>query len=170
LELFARHGYESTTVAQIAAAAGVTEMTFYRHFGTKAQLLIDDPYDPLIADAIGAQPTHLPVLLRVVRGIRAAWLALPITDEAPIRDRLSIAADTPSLLPVMRASTATTEAAIVNRLVADGADPEVAAVASAAAMAALMTALTRWAQGASGKTLGETIVRALDILEVSDGR
>ena len=35
LDLFARQGYERTTVAQIAAAAGVTEMTFYRHFGSK---------------------------------------------------------------------------------------------------------------------------------------
>ena len=49
-ELFARQGYEQTTVAQIAEAAGVTEMTFYRHFGSKDQLLVDDPYDPLIAE------------------------------------------------------------------------------------------------------------------------
>lgn len=60
LELFARQGYEATTVAQIAAAAGVTEMTFYRHFGTKDQLLLDDPYDPLMAGAVAAQPPGLP--------------------------------------------------------------------------------------------------------------
>ena len=35
MDLFTRGGYEKTTVAQIAAAAGVTEMTFYRHFGSK---------------------------------------------------------------------------------------------------------------------------------------
>jgi AcrR family transcriptional regulator len=80
-ELFGRQGYEQTTVAQIAAAAGVTEMTFYRHFGSKVQLLIDDPYDPLIAAAIAEQPRNLPPLARTVRGIRLAWRRLPITDD-----------------------------------------------------------------------------------------
>ena len=72
LDLFARQGYDATTVAQIAGAAGVTEMTFYRHFGSKDRLLLDDPYDPLMAGAIGHQPTGLPPLSRAVRGVRAA--------------------------------------------------------------------------------------------------
>ena len=33
LDLFERQGFEDTTVAQIVAAADVTEMTFYRHPG-----------------------------------------------------------------------------------------------------------------------------------------
>jgi len=85
-ELFSRQGYEQTTVAQIAAAAGVTEMTFYRHFGSKVQLLVDDPCDPLIAAAIAEQPVELPPLIRTVRGIRLAWRRLPITDEEPVRE------------------------------------------------------------------------------------
>ncbi len=39
LELFAERGYDATTVAQIAAAAGVTEMTFFRHFAGKREVL-----------------------------------------------------------------------------------------------------------------------------------
>lgn len=39
LELFARHGYQSTTATQIAAAAGVSRATFFLHFPTKAALL-----------------------------------------------------------------------------------------------------------------------------------
>ena len=35
LELFEEQGYEPTTVEQIARAAGVTPMTFFRHFPTK---------------------------------------------------------------------------------------------------------------------------------------
>jgi AcrR family transcriptional regulator len=166
-ELFARHGYEQTTVAQIAAAAGVTEMTFYRHFGSKVQLLIDDPYDPLIAEAIGEQPAGLPPLARTVRGIRLAWRRLPITDEEPIRVRVAIAAATPSLLPALRASTAATETAITERLIADGTDATDAAVAAAAAMAALMTGLTRWAVSDDG-SLGAALERSLDVLETSN--
>ena len=166
-ELFARQGYEQTTVAQIAAAAGVTEMTFYRHFGSKVQLLVDDPYDPLIAKAIGEQPAELPPLIRTVRGIRLAWRRLPITDEEPVRERVAIAAATPSLLPALRASTAATEKAISEQLVADGADPTEAAVAAAAAMAALMTGLIRWAV-TDGGALGAAVERSLDVLEAGN--
>ena len=49
LHLFASRGYEQTTVADIAAAAGVTPMTFFRHFGDKEGVVLGDPYDPLIA-------------------------------------------------------------------------------------------------------------------------
>ena len=131
LDLFTRSGYDGTTVAEIAAAAGVTEMTFYRHFGSKAQVLIDDPYDPLIAEAIGRQPIGLPPLLRTVRGIRETWRALPITEEAPIRQRIALVAEAPSLYPAIRASSAATEIAIADRLTQDGADPDEAAIAAA---------------------------------------
>ena len=163
-ELFSRQGYEQTTVGQIAAAAGVTEMTFYRHFGSKVQLLVDDPYDPLIATAIGEQPAELPPLVRTVRGIRLAWRRLPITDEEPVRERVAIVAATPSLLPALRASTAASEKVITEQLVADGTDPTGAAVAAAAAMAALMTGLTRWAVTDDG-ALGAAVERSLDVLE-----
>jgi AcrR family transcriptional regulator len=166
-ELFAVKGYEQTRVADIAAAADVTEMTFYRHFGSKDQLLIDDPYDPLIAGAIGEQPPELAPLARTVRGIRLAWRRLPITDDGPIRLRIAIAGSTPALLPVLRASTAATEKAITDQLVADGADRTEAAIAAAATMAALMTGLTRWAV-ADGGQLVDAVERSLDVLEQRD--
>ncbi len=166
-ELFADKGYEQTTVAQIAKAAGVTEMTFYRHFGSKDQLLIDDPYDPLIVKAIGEQPAELPALVRTVRGIRLAWRRLPIGNDDPVRERVAIVAATPSLLPMMRASTSATEAAIARQLVADGSDATEAAVAAAAAMAALMTGLMRWAV-ADDRALGSAIERSLNVLEPGD--
>ena len=52
LDLFERQGYEQTTVAEIARAAGVTEMTFFRYFPAKEHLLLDDPYDPVLTAAI----------------------------------------------------------------------------------------------------------------------
>ncbi len=164
LELFATDGYEKTTVAQIASAAGVTEMTFYRHFGTKDQLLVDDPYDPLIVAAIADQPRNLPPLHRAARGVRSAWRNLPITDAQPVRERLAIVAASPSLAPAVRAGTAATEAAIAVQLTTDGADPDDAAVAAAAVMAALMTGLLRWAASGDG-ALSDAIEHSLDVLE-----
>lgn len=39
IELMAEKGYESTTTKEIAVAAGVNEVTLFRHFGSKQKLL-----------------------------------------------------------------------------------------------------------------------------------
>jgi AcrR family transcriptional regulator len=39
LELFGERGFEQTTVAEIAARAGLTERTFFRHFADKREVL-----------------------------------------------------------------------------------------------------------------------------------
>lgn len=39
--LFAVHGYENVTTEQIAAAAGVSPSTFFRHIPSKEELLLD---------------------------------------------------------------------------------------------------------------------------------
>ena len=39
-ELFLAHGYQGTTVDQIAAAAEVSKQTVYKHFGDKRELLL----------------------------------------------------------------------------------------------------------------------------------
>src|SRR5256885_3470589 len=40
-DVFAERGYEGTRVADIAAAAGVSNGALYAHFGSKAELLVD---------------------------------------------------------------------------------------------------------------------------------
>lgn len=166
LDLFERQGYEATTVAQIAHAAGVTEMTFFRYFAAKEHLLLDDPYDPVLIAAIGAQPHSDPPFLRAARGIRAAWRALPEPETPIIRRRVRIAAHTSSLRGAMWRSTGNTEQAIVEQLVTDGATPEVARVAAASVLAALVAGLFSWAEHET-QTLAEAIERALDVIEVA---
>ncbi|GLI26206.1 hypothetical protein ARHIZOSPH14_04480 [Agromyces rhizosphaerae] len=168
LELFERQGYDATTAAQIAAAAGVSEMTFFRHFASKERALVDDPYDPVIARQVAEAPGHLPPLVRATTGVRVAWSALPEPETDEVRRRLRIAARTPSLQAAMRGNAVATEDAIVEALCtpADGpgTDPAVARIAAAAVMAALLASLLAWADADEGG-LGEAVLGALDVLE-----
>lgn len=163
LELFVTQGFDQTTVAQIAAAASVSEMTFFRYFRSKDALLIDDPYDPLIGDAIAALDRGLDPLVRAATGIRHAWRSLPEPADERTRVRVRIVRTTPSLQGTMWSSNASTERVIVAQLVADGAEPFAATVAASACLAALMTALYDWAAH-EDSPLGPRIERALDVL------
>jgi len=50
IDLFAEHGYDQTSVEQIAQAAGVSRSTFFRQFGGKEDVVFAD-HETLIADA-----------------------------------------------------------------------------------------------------------------------
>lgn len=165
LQLFADRGYDQTTVADIAAQAGVTPMTFFRHFASKERVVIDDPYDPAMAEAVLSQPSELPVLERVRRGLLAAWDQVSADEEDEVRRRLQIGASHAGLRARMRESSADTEAAIVEVLVADGVARFDATVAAAAVLGALTAALLQWATGQGPSSLGEAVTGALRVLQ-----
>src|SRR3954468_3734849 len=76
-ELFTEHGYERTTIAQIAAAADIGTRTFFSYFATKEELLFSQADNRVGAalDAIAKRrPNDSPaeVLLRAVRDAAAA--------------------------------------------------------------------------------------------------
>jgi AcrR family transcriptional regulator len=164
MELFAERGYDGTSAGEIAARAGVTEMTFFRHFPTKASLLVDDPYDPLIGAAIRRQPTGLDPISRAARGVRSAWRQLPPPAVDEVRVRLRIVAQTPTLRTTMAGGTAATESVIADALTRDGTSRRDAMIAAAAVMAALNTALLDWSL-TDHEGLGQAIDSALDVLE-----
>lgn len=162
LDLFERHGYDATTVAQIATAAGVTPMTFFRHFPTKDAVLVTDPYDPVIAAAVGHQPRELDPLQRVRQGFLAALTEITPVEDATARRRVAVVAATPSLRAAVVAGNDATQTAIVDQLVADGVPRFDAAVVTAACLAAVSAALLAWAESdVDDATLGELVQRAL---------
>ncbi|MDP3894974.1 TetR/AcrR family transcriptional regulator [Nocardioides sp.] len=164
VELFAEHGYDATTVAQVAARAGVTEMTAFRHFPSKADLVLDDPYDPVMVDALRRQDTGLPPLVRVARAVREAWREVPEPAAAHVRARMRVAAASPTLRGSLWRNTARTERMLAEQLVADGTPRPIARVAASAALAALMTSLLDWASSEVGE-LGEAIESALGVVD-----
>jgi AcrR family transcriptional regulator len=165
LELFASQGYHETTVAQIAARVGVSEMTFFRHFPSKEDSLLADPYDPLIAAAVAEQPREWDVVRRVVQGVRTAWHAVPEPASAQVRLRVRIAAQTPSLRAAIWRNTEATEQVIVSALEADGTDRLSARAASAAVLAGITAALLEWSASENGE-LGPMVDRVLDLFQI----
>lgn len=164
LDLFEEQGFEATTVAQIAAAAGVTPMTFFRYFPSKESVILDDPYDPVMAAAAVAQPRDLPPLVRVARGVREAWARVPEPDSELVRRRVRVCVASPGLRTAAYGNTWRSASAIAEALVADGVPALPAHAAAAAVMAALTAALFEWATQ-PGLELAGTVLTVLDLLE-----
>jgi len=97
IALFRRQGYEATTVQQIAEAAVISESTFYRYFPTKADVVLRDDYDPLIAEAIVAQPPDLGALQAIRAGFASVFGTLSAEEEAEQRERLALTMSVPEL-------------------------------------------------------------------------
>ena len=58
LKLYQTRGYEQTTAADIAAEAGVTQRTFFRHFADKREVLFsgEDEFIDAITSAVVSAP------------------------------------------------------------------------------------------------------------------
>ena len=164
LDLFEVQGYEQTTVAQIAESAGVTQMTFFRHFASKDLVVATDPYDPAMAGAVGARPRHEPALLRAARGVRDALQGMSEPETEQVRRRVRVIAASPALRSATVAHNTETEARIAEQLVADGTDPVRARSAAAALLSALTAALYAWADHEE-LAMTAAISAALDMLE-----
>jgi AcrR family transcriptional regulator len=73
-DMFAERGYDGTRVADIAAAAGLSNGAMYAHFGSKAELLVGALHTHgrrLLADLLAADPSRsiTELLLAAGRGL-----------------------------------------------------------------------------------------------------
>ena len=59
LGLFAERGYDAVSAAEIAARAGVTERTFFRHFASKREVLFDG--EAVLREALLAAIATVPI-------------------------------------------------------------------------------------------------------------
>ncbi|HUB69818.1 MAG TPA: helix-turn-helix domain-containing protein [Acidimicrobiales bacterium] len=73
LDLFDRQGYEDTTVADIAASAGLTKRTFFRHFSDKREVLFSgsEELERLWVSAVRDAPDDAGALAAVEAGLGA---------------------------------------------------------------------------------------------------
>lgn len=107
IRLIATHGYEKTTAQDIAAAAGVSTMTFFRHFPSKEDVVLGMPPD---SDGVAAAEQALGAIaagtspLEAARAVlRAAAKALGQEGLSDVALRLVIVRENPPLLRALYA-------------------------------------------------------------------
>jgi AcrR family transcriptional regulator len=100
-ELFGDQGYEGTTVEQIAAAAEVSESTFFRYFPTKAAVVLQDDFDSLIIRAFRDQPAELSTIQALRNAMRAAFTQLSPRQMDEQRQRMVLILAAPELRAAM---------------------------------------------------------------------
>src|SRR6266581_1431420 len=95
VDLFTEQGYDATTVAEIAARAGVTKSDFFRHFPDKRELLVagQEVLSRLLAEGIAKAPETASPLEAVAAGLKRASSAMgPMNRELGPRLKAAVAA------------------------------------------------------------------------------
>jgi AcrR family transcriptional regulator len=168
LRLFREHGYDATTVEQIAAAAGVSHMTFFRYFPTKEDVALSDSYDPLMARALEQTPATWPLTRRIrtvlVQGLRQVY----DTDRDALFAQNKLIISTPALRERLWADQIATQQLILQALSAGGQHDRRPSfqdrVTVAACLAAASTAILAWVENDGFPELPDLVEQAFDIL------
>jgi len=95
LELYAERGFEQTTVADIAALAGVTQRTYFRHFADKREVLFSgqDLLQEFLADWIQSQINVDDPIETVIDGLSMAASHFPAKTPLSVKRSAIIAAN-----------------------------------------------------------------------------
>ena len=145
VDLFGKQGFDSTTAAEIAAQAGVTERTFFRHFADKREVLFDGQavlLDALLS-AIKEVPRETPPLDTLFRAFRSVCPLLE-TNRPFSGPRQAVISATPSLQERERAKTAALAEALARALRGRGVPGERAAIAAQIGMSVFAHVTVAW--------------------------
>ena len=168
LELFAKHGYDTTTTDEIAEQAGVSPRTFFRYFPTKESVLFVGEYgwfqsltkhflaEPdSLSDVEALRETLVAVAPKLAAGRRSFVLYERAIATSPmlrgtVQDNL-------------HEDTRTLAAAIAERRGLPEAD-EGCALLAAVVLATYRRALTRWLGAPANANLRKVIADEFDLL------
>lgn len=165
---FQRDGFEETAIADIAADAGVSERTFYRHFPSKEAALFQDYDDRLdwLSRALSVRPRTESIFDAVV----AAVASYPDDQEvvrqtALLRSSLISREAADVFMRGVQAGFADAIAAHAALLMEGQPDADLhARVAGATIAAALVAAVDVWGQRGTKDDLGELVANAVAFL------
>ena len=145
LALYRERGYDQTTAAEVAARAGVTERTFFRHFSDKREVLFDGEatLGDLLKAAVAGAPAGLGPMDTLLRAFRSVVPLLEANRHFS-KPRHEVIATTPALLERELAKTAALADALSAALRARGTADAPAILAARTGMVAFVHAVVRW--------------------------
>ncbi len=165
LELFRERGYDQTKAAEIAARAGVTERTFFRHFADKREVLFggsDDLRAVLVEKILQAPDVVQP--LQVVTGVLAEfyWESLGSRDFQ--RQRHAVIAANPELLERDLIKHRSIAVGFTDALRQRGVDADIAQLAARVGIQLFIIAYEHWLEAgdkADLATISESVMSLL---------
>ena len=171
VDLFTEQGYDATTVAQIAARAGVTKSTFFRHFPDKRELLVagQESMCQLLAEGIAEAPDGASPMVAVAAALeRASTMMGPDNRELGPRIKAAVAAST-ELQERDALKTVSLAAAMTTALQERGIPDMTAHLAGELGVLAFKQGYARWSESEQhdGRGLGEYALAALDELRTA---
>jgi len=166
VELYAEQGFEQTTVAEIAKRAGLTERTFFRHFGDKREVLFygQDAFQDLFVSAVTGAPDAATPLEAVATALHTVALDFePRRAWSQVRGRV-IAAN-PGLQERELIKLARLSSAIAVALRERGvAEPE-ASLAAQAGVAVFHVGFAEWLTDENTRELAQIMTEGLAALK-----
>jgi AcrR family transcriptional regulator len=168
LAQFASKGFANVTVTQLAANAGVTERTFFRHFPSKEAVLFQD-YDTQLewlAEALAQRPSAESLFDAVLASVESFPHDVEVVRQAAIaRSTLISAERIAAHLRVVQSSFAEVLADFIKARYAGSPNLDlVSAVAGAVLAAALVVAVQKWGDAGCAGDLGEIVAASLDLV------
>ncbi len=168
LERFKRDGFVNVTVTELAAEAGVTERTFFRHFPTKEAVLFEDYETQLdwLAEALARRPKSESLFDAVLASVVSFPHDLEVVRQAALlRAELIGGERAAGHLRVVQASFAAVITGFARSRCVDVPDIELKAdVAGAALAAALVVAVENWGRGGCVGDLGQIVAESVNLL------
>lgn len=169
LHLFSEQGYDKTTVAEIAARAGLTKSTFFRHFPDKREVLAagQETLSRLLSEGVAAAPEGAGPLAAVAAGLdRAAGAMTSFNRE--IGPRLhAVVATSADLQERDQLKQVGMAAAVAQALRARGVPEPANVLAAEIGLLAFKDAYATWVAAGNERELGELVHAALDRLRGS---
>jgi AcrR family transcriptional regulator len=166
LELYTEHGFDQTTVAEIAERAGLTERTFFRHFADKREALFggQDALIELVTTHVAEAPDAASPIDTVRGALQAVGQLLGDRREHARRRQAVIDAN-PGLQERELIKLASLSAAVAGGLQRRGVPEQAAALIAETAIAVFKVAFARWLDSARDTDLSQLISDSLDDLK-----
>ena len=166
MELYAAHGFEHTTVVDIAERAGLTERTFFRHFADKREVLFSGAvqFQEVLVGAVTDAPSTVPAL-EVVAGAFASASDLFFEERRDdVGRRQAIVDANVELQERERNKLSAVASAMAEALRGRGVPDPAARLAAETGLAVFTLAFDEWVHSTGGSALSARIWTLVDEL------